>query len=75
MILFPPAKINLGLHILFKRNDGYHELETAMTTVPFTDILEILPCEKFEFIQTGLTIPGDSQSNLCVKAYLLMKEK
>ena len=75
MILFPPAKINLGLHILFKRNDGYHELETVMTPLPFTDILEILPCKKFEFIQTGLTIPGDSQSNLCVKAYLLMKEK
>ena len=75
MILFPPAKINLGLHILFKRNDGYHELETVMTPVPFTDILEILPCKKFEFIQTGLTIPGDSKNNLCVKAYLLMKEK
>jgi 4-diphosphocytidyl-2-C-methyl-D-erythritol kinase len=75
MILFPPAKINLGLHILFKRNDGYHELETVMTPLPFTDILEILPCKKFEFIQTGLTIPGDSQSNLCVKAYLLMREK
>ncbi len=75
MILFPPAKINLGLHILNKRNDGYHELETAMIPIPFTDILEILPSKKFEFKQSGIPIPGDIDSNLCVKAYLLMKEK
>lgn len=75
MILFPPAKINLGLHILNKRNDGFHELETAMIPIPFTDILEILPADKFEFILSGIPIPGDIDSNLCVKAYLLMKEK
>lgn len=75
MILFPPAKINLGLHILFKRNDGFHELETAMTPIPFTDILEILPSNKFEFKQTGLPIPGNTENNLCVRAYYLMKEK
>ncbi len=75
MILFPPAKINLGLHILFKRNDGFHELETAMTPIPFKDILEILPSPTFIFKQTGLTIPGDSSNNLCVKAYELMKEE
>jgi 4-diphosphocytidyl-2-C-methyl-D-erythritol kinase len=74
MILFPPAKINLGLHILFKRNDGYHELESVMYPIPFTDILEILPSEKFEFKQTGLTIDGDINNNLCVKAYQLMNE-
>jgi 4-diphosphocytidyl-2-C-methyl-D-erythritol kinase len=74
MILFPPAKINLGLHILFKRNDGYHELESAMYPIPFTDVLEILPSEKFEFKQTGLTIDGDSNNNLCVKAYQLLNE-
>ena len=73
MILFPPAKINLGLHILFKRNDGYHELESVMYPIPFTDILEILPSEKFEFKQTGLTIDGDINNNLCVKAYQLIK--
>lgn len=75
MILFPPAKINLGLHILFKRKDGYHELETGMIPIPFTDILEILPSEKFEFIQTGLSIPGDIKNNLCIKAYELMKDR
>ncbi len=75
MILFPPAKINLGLHILFKREDGFHELETVMTPIPFTDILEILPANSFEFQQTGIPIPGDTSSNLCVKAYELMKDE
>jgi 4-diphosphocytidyl-2-C-methyl-D-erythritol kinase len=75
MILFPPAKINLGLHILFKREDGFHELETVMTPIPFTDILEILPAESFEFQQSGIPIPGDTSSNLCVKAYELMKQE
>jgi 4-diphosphocytidyl-2-C-methyl-D-erythritol kinase len=74
MILFPPAKINLGLQILFKRNDGFHELETVMTPIPFNDILEIIPSETFEFKQTGLSIPGESKYNLCVKAYELMKK-
>lgn len=75
MILFPPAKINLGLQILYKRKDGYHELETGMIPIPYTDILEILPSEKFSFLQTGLTIPGESKNNLCVKAYQLMKDQ
>lgn len=75
MILFPPAKINLGLHILFKRPDGYHELETAMIPIPFCDILEIIPSTTFEFKQTGLSIPGDHNNNLCVKAYRLMVER
>lgn len=75
MILFPPAKINLGLNVLSKRNDGYHELETVMIPIPFTDILEILPSKNFEFHQTGLTIEGELSSNLCVKAYELMKNE
>jgi 4-diphosphocytidyl-2-C-methyl-D-erythritol kinase len=75
MILFPPAKINLGLHILFKRQDGYHELETGMVVIPFFDILEIIPSDTFHFKQTGLPIPGDISSNLCIKAYELMRQE
>ncbi|MBM3185565.1 MAG: 4-(cytidine 5'-diphospho)-2-C-methyl-D-erythritol kinase [Bacteroidetes bacterium] len=75
MILFPPAKVNLGLNILFKREDGYHEIETCMIPIPFTDILEITESDEFEFLQTGLAIPGNLNSNLCVKAFQLMKEK
>lgn len=75
MILFPPAKINLGLNVLFKREDGYHELDTCMLPIPLLDVLEILPSDKFEFRQSGLTITGLSEDNLCVKAYRLMQEQ
>lgn len=74
MILFPPAKINLGLNVLFKREDGYHELDTCMVPIPLFDVLEILPAEEFLFHQSGITISGDSGDNLCVKAYQLMVE-
>ena len=72
MILYPPCKINLGLHVLHKRKDGFHELDTCM---PLYDILEIIPSEKFEFSVSGMEIPGDENNNLCVKAFNLIKEK
>lgn len=74
MILFPPAKINLGLNVLHKRDDGYHEIESCMIVIPFYDVLEIIPAEKFEFRQTGITIAGDSEDNLCVKAFRLLEK-
>ncbi len=75
MILFPPAKINLGLNVLFKRIDGYHELDTCMLPIPFTDVLELLPSKEFSFTQTGNALPGLLEYNLCVKAYKLMVDK
>lgn len=75
MILFPPAKINLGLRVLFKRNDGYHEIDSCMIPIPFTDILEILPSDRFLFKQSGLVIDGDQENNLCVKAYRLLEDE
>lgn len=75
MILFPNCKINLGLHVVQKRTDGYHDLQTVFFPVPFRDILEIIPSSTFKFTSTGLTIPGDLSSNLCVKAYELMKAR
>ena len=75
MILFPPAKINLGLHVLRKREDGYHDLDTCMVPIPLCDVLELLPSDQFEYHQTGLIIPGATDDNLCVKAYKLLKEE
>jgi 4-diphosphocytidyl-2-C-methyl-D-erythritol kinase len=75
MILFPPAKINLGLNILQKRTDGYHDLETCMVPIPVFDVLEITHSEHFEFIQTGRTIGGSTDMNLCEKAYELLKNQ
>lgn len=72
MILFPPCKINLGLHVLGKRADGFHELESLMYQIPFTDILEIMPAEQFSFVSGGLPIPGSVDTNLCFRAFELM---
>jgi 4-diphosphocytidyl-2-C-methyl-D-erythritol kinase len=72
MILFPPAKINLGLNVLHKREDGYHEIESCMIAIPFYDVLEIVPAEVFSFQQTGKTIACDQEANLCVKAFRLL---
>ncbi|MCE3296038.1 MAG: 4-(cytidine 5-diphospho)-2-C-methyl-D-erythritol kinase [Crocinitomicaceae bacterium] len=75
MILFPPAKINLGLRVSGKRTDGYHELESLMLQLPWCDILEIVPQEKFAFTCSGIEIPGDPDSNLCTRAYRLLQQQ
>lgn len=74
MITFPNAKINLGLNILSKRGDGYHEISSCLYPIPWHDVLEIVPSQKFQFQQTGLTVEGADHDNLCVKAYDLLKE-
>ncbi len=74
MISFPDCKINLGLHILYKRDDNYHEVETVMYPIPLQDILEIVPSDELLFTSTGLEIPGNPQNNLCLKAYELLKK-
>lgn len=75
MVVFPNAKINLGLHIVSKRADGYHNLETCFIPIPLRDILEIIEGSggTFQFSTSGLAIPGKDQDNLCVRAYQLLK--
>ncbi len=74
MLSFPNAKINIGLNVLSKREDGYHNIDSCMYPVPWRDVLEIIPADKFKFSQTGLAIEGDQKENLCVKAYHSLKE-
>lgn len=76
MVDFPNAKINLGLNIIGKRPDGYHNIETVFYPVPFRDVLEIIPAPdgRFSFQTTGLNIPGDNRNNLCIKAYHLLRD-
>lgn len=80
MVRFPNSKINLGLHILNKRNDGYHELETIFYPINLTDALEIVENKKADkkfsipFTSSGLTIQGDAAANLCIKAYRILKK-
>ena len=76
MLVFPNAKINLGLNITEKRPDGYHNLETVFYPVPIEDALEINILneagEKFRLHQSGLEITGEAENNLVVKAYKLL---
>jgi 4-diphosphocytidyl-2-C-methyl-D-erythritol kinase len=73
MIFFPSSKINLGLHILRKRDDGYHDVESGMLEIPFRDVLEIVPSDRFGFTASGLSIPGEDNS--CIQAFRLLKEE
>lgn len=75
MITFPNAKINLGLRITSKRSDGYHNLETVFYPVPVCDALEIVPALDGEeqFTLSGITLDGNPNDNLVVKAYHLLK--
>ncbi|HET8859167.1 4-(cytidine 5'-diphospho)-2-C-methyl-D-erythritol kinase [Marivirga sp.] len=73
MLKFPNAKINLGLNITAKRADGYHNIESCFYPIPLKDALEIIPSKKLSFETTGLAIPGNSDDNLVLKAYELLK--
>ncbi len=77
MVAFPNCKINLGLHITQKRADGYHNIETVFYPIAFNDILEIIPTNShnnIEYNSSGIPINGNSDDNLCIKAYQLLKK-
>jgi 4-diphosphocytidyl-2-C-methyl-D-erythritol kinase len=77
MVVFPNAKINLGLNVTEKRPDGYHNLETVFFPIPLLDILEL---EKNELNQTrftcsGIEIPNDGKDNLVVRTFKKIQDK
>ena len=77
MILFPNCKINLGLQVLQKRSDGYHDIATVFYPLPLKDALEIvaLPNETNPTIHNyGLEVKGAPADNLCIKAWHLLKK-
>jgi 4-diphosphocytidyl-2-C-methyl-D-erythritol kinase len=78
VVVFPNCKINLGLNIIRKRPDGYHDLETIFYPTKLTDALEIIETdyanEEIQFTNSGLDIDVSLQNNLCFKAYQLIKK-
>jgi 4-diphosphocytidyl-2-C-methyl-D-erythritol kinase len=81
MITFPIAKINLGLNVVERRPDGYHNLQTVFYPVPLKDALEVQVMDKAfpseydcDLKVTNITIDGDEQKNLVVRAYQLLKK-
>lgn len=70
MILFPHAKINIGLDIVGRRDDGYHLLKTVMMPVDWEDLLELTPAQGHtELVCTGRQVLCTPESNLVMKAY------
>jgi len=77
MISFPNAKINIGLNIIEKRDDGFHNIQSVMYPVGLCDALEITEnsdagAQRITFSSSGIEIPGDATDNLCYYAYHLV---
>jgi 4-diphosphocytidyl-2-C-methyl-D-erythritol kinase len=73
MVCFPNAKINIGLNIIEKRPDGFHNIETIFYPIPLCDALEIIPAEKTTFTISGIDIPDAIENNLVMRAYQMIK--
>lgn len=81
MMRFPIAKVNLGLNVVERRPDGYHNLQTVFYPVPIKDALEVFPMMKdfpsevnCDIKVTNIHVEGDEQRNLVVRAYHLLKQ-
>lgn len=77
MVVFPNCKINLGLRILDRRQDGFHNLQSVFIPVPLFDALEVVqsPDGQTRFTVTGITLDAKAEDNICMKAYRLLQEK
>lgn len=76
MIVCPNAKINLGLEVVRRRSDGYHDIETLFVPVPsLRDVLEVVKADKADMVQYGIPCDVPVEKNLCFKAFRLMQEQ
>ena len=76
MILCPNAKINLGLEVVRRREDGYHDIETVFVPVPsLRDVLEVVRADEPGLKVYGLSCDVPAEKNLCFKAFRLMQER
>lgn len=76
MVLFPNAKINLGLHVTGRRDDGFHNIETVFFPAPLYDVLEMVRAEDqhFALSLSGIEIPDEGGENLCIKAWKMLEK-
>lgn len=69
MLTFANAKINLGLNLIEKRPDGYHNLETIFYPIRLNDVVELIDAQETSCITKGIEIPGEDKDNICLKAF------
>lgn len=74
MTVFPNAKINIGLQVVGKRPDGYHELETVFYPIALRDALEVIEEDQFKIFESGLPIPSGTE-NICENVYSTLAEE
>lgn len=78
MICYPNAKINIGLNVVEKRADGYHNIETIFYPLPLTDALEAVinkeGDQNYTFSNSGIEVDAKPEDNICIKAFNLIKE-
>lgn len=70
----PNCKINLGLHVVAKRADGYHNIETIFMPIGLCDELEIEKSSELRFWQEGIEVDCAAEENICIKAYRMMQQ-
>jgi len=75
MIVFAPAKINLGLYVTSKRSDGFHNIETVFYPLPLMDVVEILHSDVFAISEYGIPTSCPPQQNICFKTWQLIQSK
>lgn len=69
MILFSESKLNLGLRVVAKRRDGYHNIQSIFLPFSLYDVLEVQEANSFEYVQQGCKIETNLESNLCYKTW------
>lgn len=72
MIIYPNAKINIGLNVTEKRADGYHNLETVFYPIELLDVIELTESSEFAIKVTGNALDGTPEDNLVTKAYRML---
>ncbi len=73
MLTFANAKINLGLFLTEKRNDGYHNLETVFYPVKIYDVIELIDADETSCIVKGIEVPGETTDNICLSAFKMLQ--
>lgn len=73
MILYPNCKINLGLNIVGKRGDGYHDIETVFLPIPLSDCLELNHATEDSFVIDGRQLDCSAQDNLVVRVLNMLR--